>query len=421
MRIFQSSSEHFSLKKMILWCNKKRKGWMKSCLTFAMTLFLLITQTTCYSRYFPLLISFMLKNQRARSLNNDTESSRLHSSSISGPSGVDSLTSTRIPQVEIKEMTSFSSFNNKKPFYLPYGLKNLRNTCYLNSVLQSLYLLKAYSSRLKISDWRWKRNSLGVDLINLFDEITKKTLSTKPITDFSIESLEAGKAYGKSAIAPTAVVDKLKINICEQEDAEELLLNVLNKVDESIAPRSVPASSSSAGAPSSTSTVTAPPTFLPSDVFQLQLNQLIYDIEHENHLASNKTLKYFDLSLSIDSALLGKEKEKSSTLMECISHYFEIEYFLGKNGYQCSKHGLTNAKKLLKILSFPKVLVVHLKRFSFDPETYQMKKVRFVFFFFSFFLPSLSPFRVFDIDNDTYRDTTSSGFKFICNEKRRFY
>eukprot|EP01040_Poterioochromonas_malhamensis_P013039 gene13039-14303_t len=216
-----------------------------------------------------------------------------------------------------------------------------------------------------------------------FSSLTFKTLHSDPLQNHTDSKL----SYLQSIVNPLPLINALKINIYEQEDAEELLLNLINKVDESLGTSSSLASQTNGKASKSSVKSIPPPSnepvLLPSDVFQCQLNQFIYAMDHDHYLSSNKTLKYFDLSISIDNQQIinhGKMKNHQNSLPlihlnDCIHNFFQPEYFIGNNQYKCNKYGYINAKKILKIISFPKILIIHLKRFSFDPNTYQMKKV----------------------------------------------
>jgi ubiquitin C-terminal hydrolase len=320
--------------------------WNKFNSLTLVSAFLFISRTAGYQRYLPSMLNFMIHDQQSLK-------SKLNITSDSEPIKTCSL--GKIPRIPIKE--TWEEELDEDFLMMPIGLKNLRNTCYLNSVLQSLYLLQLYSMPIMRKDWKFKKNSIGTEITRLFQEMDEKTGSS---------SSSSSSSFFRNTVVPKDLADAMKINIYEQEDAEETLLHLLNKIDESLL--SVSSSSSSTKTNYKTNSL----QFAPSDVFSCQLQQFIHCIDHDNHLSSVKTLKYFDLSLAID--------ESTRSLKDSLKKYFEPEYLIGQNQYKCGKFGLTNGLKTIRISKFPKLLIIHLKRFSFDEKTFAMKKVSFVLF-----------------------------------------
>lgn len=221
---------------------------------------------------------------------------------------------------------------------LPTGLFNLRNTCYMNSILQSLFCVKGYSDSLRNGTWTFKADSVGMELKKLFESM--HAASTQEI---------------KMALSPRQLAIKLQIDISQQEDAEELMLKILNEVDESCVHVGKARKK------------TALQKIKPSATFEMELEQTIRCLKFD-HASSTKTLTNFDLSVDIKG---------HSDVYKAIEAHFVPEQLVGDNRYRCAQHGLQDAEKSYTISKFPRVLAVHLKRFSFDPLTYSMKKVYF--------------------------------------------
>jgi ubiquitin carboxyl-terminal hydrolase 7 len=284
--------------------------------------------------------------------------------------------------------------NGGKDEHLPVGLRNLRNTCYMNAVLQCLFSVRQFSLAITMKAYKFKRDSIGEEVQDLFLKMDTPS-----------------KSGYRIPIRPQTLAEKLEINVDEQEDASELMLKILNELDESVVNKkpkkskrgknNQPVSSSSPEChnsmeeksglssavttsddmssqasesiqtchqmtplPSST-TVAEELDLPPTSALKMEIHQSIRCIDHD-HVSSQKVDEHLDLSVNIKGC---------RTIEDAIREYFTPELLNGENQYKCEKHGLQDAEKSLKIKKLPRVLAVHLKRFSFDPETYQMKKV----------------------------------------------
>ena len=82
--------------------------------------------------------------------------------------------------------------------------------------------------------------------------------------------------------------------------------------------------------------------------------------------ASRKADSFHDVQLDVRGC---------RTLEESFQRYVEEEYLTGDNQYDAESHGKQDAKKGTRFLHFPPVLHVHLKRFTFDPQSGRMVKV----------------------------------------------
>lgn len=226
---------------------------------------------------------------------------------------------------------------------LPVGLMNLRNTCYMNAILQSLFSIQQYSLTLVSGAYSFKKDSAGAELQKLFTNMQ-----------------QASEKEVRLSILPLELAKKLRIDISQQEDAEELMLKILNEVDESVV------GFGEGGEKKKGAKKVDKEVIRPSAALKMEMEQSITCVNVDNHVASRKSLTFFDLSVDIQGF---------KSLERAIDNHFVPELLSGDNRFRCAEHGLQDAEKRLTIQSFPRVLAVHLKRFSFDPATYTMKKV----------------------------------------------
>ncbi|KAJ4444389.1 hypothetical protein ANN_06181 [Periplaneta americana] len=201
------------------------------------------------------------------------------------------------------------------------GLKNQGATCYMNSLLQTLYftnqLRKAVYKMPTESDDSSK--SVALALQRVFHELQfcDKPVGTKKLTkSFGWETLDSFM----------------------QHDVQEFLRVLLDKLESKMKGTCVEG--------------TVPKLFEGKMVSFIKCKNIDY--------TSTRVETFYDIQLNIK----GKKN-----IDESFHDYIATEVLDGDNKYDAGEHGLQDAEKGVIFASFPPVLHLHLMRFQYDPIT----------------------------------------------------
>ena len=192
------------------------------------------------------------------------------------------------------------------------GLKNLGATCYMNSVLQQFYSNKDF--RLHLLGLREDKDWIK-DLQRIFAYMQ---LSNKP------------------SQSTMALCKSLKVNPIEQQDAVEFLQRILDE--------------------------------LPKVCSESYTGRIVNTIEgiHEEFKVFN-TETFFTMTLDVKGF---------SCFEESFESFLQEENFVGDNQYLAESLGKKiDAKRSTRIDECPTNLIIQLKRFEYDLDTYQRYKV----------------------------------------------
>ncbi|XP_064647098.1 ubiquitin carboxyl-terminal hydrolase 37-like isoform X2 [Lineus longissimus] len=249
---------------------------------------------------------------------------------------------------------SSSSFNSQAAGL--QGFSNLGNTCYMNAILQALFNLETFSADIQNENLHRKMPNNE----NLFKSLAHLLRCKK--AQVSQEKRRAALRQVKSAISTTAK----RFSGYEQHDAHEFLNQVLDQLKEEIIKAS------------------KPPPHLDDDnenvpVQELLLNPTSMNFEFEIihtitcqvcHEQVTKTEQFVDLS--VDMPRKYKNCPYPLSLQDALDNFLRKEMI----EYRCEECGHKESEVTHKFAKLPRVLILHLKRYSYNTLAANYKTAR---------------------------------------------
>ncbi|CEG37976.1 hypothetical protein F444_18119 [Plasmopara halstedii] len=207
------------------------------------------------------------------------------------------------------------------------GLKNQGATCYLNSLLQTLYHLRAFRQVVYETPTAQEdtNESVSLALQRVFYRLQskEKAVSTKELT----------RSFGWSTI-----------DSFMQHDVQELYRILCDRLEEKMKQTRMDSAI--------------------QKLFEGKVRSFVQCVNVE--FQSFRDECFYDLQLDVKGC---------KDLMQSFRKYVEVELLEGDNQYEAEGHGKQDAKKGIEFLTLPPVLNIQLKRFEYDPMRDGMVKV----------------------------------------------
>uniref|UniRef100_A0A0E0MGI5 ubiquitinyl hydrolase 1 n=1 Tax=Oryza punctata TaxID=4537 RepID=A0A0E0MGI5_ORYPU len=234
-------------------------------------------------------------------------------------------------EVAVRKMVDYWTYDSKKETgYV--GLKNQGATCYMNSLLQTLYHIPYFRKavyHMPTTENDMPSGSIPLALQSLFYKLQ--------YSDNSVATKELTKSFGWDTY-----------DSFMQHDVQELNRVLCEKLEDKMK-------------------VTNLGTVVEGTIEQLFEGHHINYIECINvDYKSNRKESFYDLQLDVKGC---------RDVYASFDKYVEVERLEGDNKYHAENHGLQDAKKGVLFLDFPPVLQLQLKRFEYDYMRDTMVKI----------------------------------------------
>uniref|UniRef100_A0A0D9XTG4 ubiquitinyl hydrolase 1 n=1 Tax=Leersia perrieri TaxID=77586 RepID=A0A0D9XTG4_9ORYZ len=234
-------------------------------------------------------------------------------------------------EVAVRKMVDYWTYDSKKETGF-VGLKNQGATCYMNSLLQTLYHIPYFRKavyHMPTTENDMPSGSIPLALQSLFYKLQ--------YSDNSVATKELTKSFGWDTY-----------DSFMQHDVQELNRVLSEKLEDKMK-------------------VTDLGTVVEGTIEQLFEGHHINYIECINvDYKSNRKESFYDLQLDVKGC---------RDVYASFDKYVEVERLEGDNKYQAENHGLQDAKKGVLFLDFPPVLQLQLKRFEYDYMRDTMVKI----------------------------------------------
>ncbi|XP_067118099.1 ubiquitin carboxyl-terminal hydrolase 37 isoform X1 [Osmerus mordax] len=271
------------------------------------------------------------------------------------------------PFKKMRSTTDYGGWNRPRPSTLAQsqpplqGFSNLGNTCYMNAILQSLFSLPSFSNDLLKQGIPWKKVPANALLRRFAHLLAKKDVSCPEMKKDLLRRV-------KSAISSTAE----RFSGYMQNDAHEFLSQCLDQLKEDVEK----VNKSWKSEPAAVAAVWEEPQQFAArsrdetDSSRIYTCPVVVNMEFEvQHTISckgcgevvTKREQFNDLSIDLP-------RRKKTLPLRSIQDSLDLFFRMEEIEYSCEKCSGKTATVIHKFSRLPRVLILHLKRYSFNAQ-----------------------------------------------------
>uniref|UniRef100_A0A8C7M414 Ubiquitin carboxyl-terminal hydrolase n=1 Tax=Oncorhynchus kisutch TaxID=8019 RepID=A0A8C7M414_ONCKI len=271
------------------------------------------------------------------------------------------------PLKKVRPTLDYGGWNKPRPSTLAQpqpplqGFSNLGNTCYMNAILQSLFSLPSFSNDLLKQGIPWKKIPFNALLRRFAHLLAKKDISCPEVKKDLLRRV-------KSAISSTAE----RFSGYMQNDAHEFLSQCLDQLKEDVEKMNKSWKSESAAAawdePPQQAAAARPGE--EANTSRIYTCPVVVNMEFEvQHTITckdcgevvTKREQFNDLSIDLP-------RRKKTIPLRSIQDSLDLFFRIEEIEYLCEKCSGKVATVTHKFSRLPRVLILHLKRYSFNAQ-----------------------------------------------------
>ncbi|XP_024142909.1 ubiquitin carboxyl-terminal hydrolase 37 [Oryzias melastigma] len=275
------------------------------------------------------------------------------------------------PFKKVRPSLEYGGWNKQRPSALAQpqpplqGFSNLGNTCYMNAILQSLFSLPSFSNDLLKQSMFWKNLPINALLRRFAHLMIKKDVGCPETKKDLLRKV-------KNAISSTA--ERFSGNV--QNDAHEFLSQCLDQLKDDVEKISKSWSNGAAPPPSGASEPGQEATAIKAepaeeaDTSHIFTCPVVANMEFEvQHTITckgcgevvTKREQFNDLSIDLP-------RRKKTIPLRSIQDSLDLFFRMEEIEYSCEKCNGKAATVTHKFSKLPRVLILHLKRYSFNAQ-----------------------------------------------------